>query len=1115
MPIFAVAETSVNMQTTVQNTTQNTTAGLSVPAAPTDLATASAPTQQGVYLKWNDNSSNEEYFAVQRQTGNESWVNLNNITHSDSYAVRTSDTSVTAGATYNYRVQACNSAGCSLYATLSGVLIPGSSGAASISPYQTSNIPAAPSDLVYTLRESTVHLKWKDNSSITNYFNVERYLGGAWSSMGRISSSDDTHGSYADRSVTTGASYAYRVQACREGYGCSAFTAPVHVSIPNLPDTTAPVLLNSALSGRVHSSDQINLYWTSATDNEAVKKYVVYRNNSRLAETTVPSYQDAGLAASTEYSYYVIAYDDAGNASNPCETRSFTTLTEETHNDDSSQVNLTITPVVQEPSTTPGTSADDTAKHENKIPSSTENETNQEKKISTDVSASTTIDHTPPLRPNYLKYDITAANHVKLYWGQASDKVGVAGYELYKNGTLLAKTADQQHEDNSVEPDTRYTYYVVAFDEAGNRSLRTSLTFTIPSPEENIERPSEPTDIPPSTPAEVTPIHAYLKAKVVTESGDMIPGVVAYITGEGIRKSGEVDGSGYHNFVLSAGKYSLSVILPPKRTDLVRPDSLSLSLITSKTQEAIFIVKKAAIERVVYGRVSLADGSVVNNAYINAFSSSGKWLKTETASDGAYSLRLANEDLWTLRIVPTDPGRSGWYSDEAKKVTFSGSVSENKEVNFTAKELGGSLKISLVDDQGYPVAGAGISLEPTKTNTSDRVTLFKKSDGSGVAEFNLPFGTFNVRAFLPPGSNLLNPKGQTVIVTKEPQQITLNFKNPEVAKITVYGQARLHGGNPASFAYISGWSNNGGVADTQTDGLGRFTFQSQPGDTWHISAALKIGDNTYKSAEIIIPVKNGYTRGDMDMVNIGIKTHAIEINSKSDGAALAVSDSGASVYVPPSSVSGTSGDVKIGVASTVEAPSRPDTHVIGPAYDFTMQDSDGFQISQFDNDLEITLPYTDGLLSQLGTNSNAVKPSYFDESTGAWVRVNDYTIDTVNHLVKLHTKHLTMFALVAPASVVPPTQPGKISASVPKAGIVSLKWTNPASNFHHVKIYRSESSKSIGKLINDLVPGQSYQDKGLKKKTYYYTLRSVDAYGNESKDSKKITVNAGKVTKKK
>jgi chitinase len=82
-------------------------------------------------------------------------------------------------------------------------------------------------------------------------------------------------------------------------------------------DTTAPSV-PAGLNSPSQTSSSIALAWTASTDNtggSGVAGYDVYRNGAIVGSPTTNSFTDAGLAASTSYSYRVRARDNAGNAS--------------------------------------------------------------------------------------------------------------------------------------------------------------------------------------------------------------------------------------------------------------------------------------------------------------------------------------------------------------------------------------------------------------------------------------------------------------------------------------------------------------------------------------------------------------------------------------------------------------------------------------------------------------------------------------------------------------------------------------------------------------------------------------------------------------------------------
>ena len=69
---------------------------------------------------------------------------------------------------------------------------------------------------------------------------------------------------------------------------------------------------------------QASLSWNGAADNMGVAGYRVYRNGSQASQTATTAYTDTGLTAGSNYSYYVVAYDSAGNVSAASNTTTVT-----------------------------------------------------------------------------------------------------------------------------------------------------------------------------------------------------------------------------------------------------------------------------------------------------------------------------------------------------------------------------------------------------------------------------------------------------------------------------------------------------------------------------------------------------------------------------------------------------------------------------------------------------------------------------------------------------------------------------------------------------------------------------------------------------------------------
>jgi len=96
-------------------------------------------------------------------------------------------------------------------------------------------------------------------------------------------------------------------------------------SIQASSDTSSP----SAPSGLTLASSRKknNLDWNASVDNVGVVKYAVWRDGAVLAETTMTSYADSAISRNGSYSYYVVAYDAAGNVSAQSNTVSTGTTT--------------------------------------------------------------------------------------------------------------------------------------------------------------------------------------------------------------------------------------------------------------------------------------------------------------------------------------------------------------------------------------------------------------------------------------------------------------------------------------------------------------------------------------------------------------------------------------------------------------------------------------------------------------------------------------------------------------------------------------------------------------------------------------------------------------------
>lgn len=84
-----------------------------------------------------------------------------------------------------------------------------------------------------------------------------------------------------------------------------------------------------------------------------------------------------------------------------------------------------------------------------------------------------------PLAPTNLQASNISASQVTLSWTASTDNVGIASYDVYRDGTKIANVAGTVYTDTGLRGETSYAYTVAARDVAGNVSgLSNSVSIT-------------------------------------------------------------------------------------------------------------------------------------------------------------------------------------------------------------------------------------------------------------------------------------------------------------------------------------------------------------------------------------------------------------------------------------------------------------------------------------------------------------------------------------------------------------------------------------------------------------------------------------------------------------
>jgi chitodextrinase len=199
-------------------------------------------------------------------------------------------------------------------------------------------------------------------------------------------------------------------------------------------DTTAPTAPTS-LTASGTTQTTTNLSWTASTDNVGVTGYDVYQGATlKGSTTTATTFAVSGLSASTAYTFSVKAKDAAGNISASSNTVNVTTLTP--------------------------------------------------------------ADTTAPTAPTSLTASGTTETSTNLSWTASTDNVGVTGYDVYQNSSLIGSTTTAiSFAVSGLTASTAYTFSVKAKDAAGNISASSNTVNITTLTPADTTAPSAPTSL--------------------------------------------------------------------------------------------------------------------------------------------------------------------------------------------------------------------------------------------------------------------------------------------------------------------------------------------------------------------------------------------------------------------------------------------------------------------------------------------------------------------------------------------------------------------------------------------------------------------------------------------
>lgn len=491
---------------------------------------------------------------------------------------------------------------------------------------------------------------------------------------------------------------------------------------------------------------------------------------------------------------------------------------------------------------------------------------------------------------------------------------------------------------------------------------------------------------------------------------------------------------GNFSFKVPAGTYTVNAGLAPGSG--YTPGSGTSVTITDGETKSI-VVTVTTNNSTITGSIIDAAGNPISSSglFVFAVSRGGghEIFQQGTVSGSTYTVSVASGE-WTLGYF-VDPS-SGYMSsppDPTDKLTVTNGGTTTKDITLQTANATITGKVTKPD--GSNAVGVFVSVDNRETEGKE---FFNgaPTDTNGNYTIRITSGTYKVRVNVPPGQGLLSPAEQNITVAANSSQ-TADFIL-RTSDATINGQVTLDGTGVPAFVYA--WADDGGFAQYMSDSTGNYSLSVTRGTTWHVGARYENGTTPYESSETSVSLTSSSSTANLTLSSVSYNLpQSISTTFDATQPKIIELSDGTEINIPASALA-TSGNVTLNISPKASLPSKKGDKPLWYGYEFTASDSNGQAITQFNSTITITFPYSESMLTTKGITAGDLVPSYWDDTSGTWKKVNNVTVNTTNKTITITTDHFTDYALTANIAA------SSSSSSSPSSNNASTNASNPACN---------------------------------------------------------------------